>query len=95
MFLGTSRLWWIASGLLFVLGLAIFGTGSGGTLGSVIAVVLIVAAMISFAAAPMRYGQAKGSSAGDVGHPVSPAPPAPEEPPRPRPHIEAGDASEV
>lgn len=95
MFLGTSKLWWIVSGLLFVLGLAIFGTGSGGTLGSVVAVLLIVLAMVSFAAAPMRYGQAPTTSRAEATDLSKPAALAPEEPPRPRPHIEAGDASEV
>jgi hypothetical protein len=94
-FLGTSKLWWIASGLLFVLGLAIFGTGSGGTLGSIVAVLLIVLAMVSFAAAPMRYGQGRDTAKTEASDLGAPAPLVPEEPPRPGPQIEAGDASEV
>ena len=95
MFLGTPRLWWIFSGLLFVLGLALFATGSGSTLGSVIAVFLIIAAMISFAAAPMRYGQARHPSSTEL--PESSVPAAshlPEQAPRQKPQIEAADASD-
>ena len=97
MFLGTPRGWWIAAGVCFVVGLGLIVTGGGGTLlGTIAGVLLLFAAMAVFAAAPMRYGRQKEDA--------SPASPAPSQPaaapaaaaaPRPRPAIEAGDASEV
>jgi drug/metabolite transporter (DMT)-like permease len=92
MFLGTPKRWWIALGVLFLAGLVLLATGYGGTMGTVGGVFLLVAAMIAFAAAPMRYGQ---GSAKPV---VSPPPPlarAPLPPPGPRPTIEARDPTDV
>jgi len=92
MFLGTPKRWWIAVGVLFLIGLGLLATGYGETLGSVAGVLLIFAALIAFAAAPMRYGK-------DAAKPrvSSPPPPAPVRapPPGPRPTIDARDSSEV
>ena len=93
MFLGTSRVWWIATGLLFVLGLILVSTDVGGVFGTPIGVLMVLLAMIVFAAAPRR----RPSSAQDVARPAA-GPPVVEpviEPPRPRPQIEGRDASEV
>lgn len=94
MFLGTPRRWWIAAALLFVLGLVLIATGTGGTLGIVGGGLLIVLGMIAFAAAPMRYGQNARPPVAAAPPPAAPAPPAAASP-QPRPTIEAGDASEV
>ncbi len=97
MFLGTPKIWWIAAAVLFVGGLALLGTDIGGTLGNVAGVVLIFAAMITFAGAPMRYGRPKVKAAPPAEEPIRPIqPPAPApRAPRPRADIEAKDASEV
>ncbi len=63
----------------------------------VVGIVLVFAAMITFAGAPMRYGRPKVKSAPaaeetvQIVQPPAPAPRAP----RPRADIEAKDASEV
>jgi hypothetical protein len=92
MFLGTPKPWWIAVGVLFLIGLGLLATGYGETPGSVAGVLLIFVALIAFAAAPMRYGKGPTKPA------VSSSPPpalvqAP--PPGPRPTIEARDSSDV
>jgi hypothetical protein len=92
MILGTSRIWWIAAAVPLVLGFALLGTGTGGTLGAVAGILLIIVAIIAYSAAPMRYGRATRSPATEA--PVAPAPEAPL-PPGPRPEIEARDASDV
>jgi hypothetical protein len=94
MFLGTSRVWWLAAAVCFVLGLAFVISGAGGLPGNVGGIVLIIAAMVIFAAAPMRYGQRERQPPAPAPTPVAP-PVAPTGPPPPRPDIEAGDASEV
>ena len=86
MFLGTSRRWWIASGLLVVLGVALVAGGIGGALGTAGGVLLLLSGMAVFAGAPMRYGRAARTP---------PPPPPPPAAPRPRAKIEAGDPSEV
>jgi drug/metabolite transporter (DMT)-like permease len=93
MFLGTPRRWWIASGVLLAIGIVLVATGKGGTWGTAGGVVLLLAAMVVFAAAPMRYGQAARSPQPEPAAP--PAAPEPAAPPRPRAAIEARDASEV
>lgn len=98
MFLGTPKIWWIAAAVLFVGGLALLGTDIGGTLGNVVGIVLVFAAMITFAGAPMRYGRPKVKAAAPVVEKVQvaqPAAAAPRPPRRPRADIEAKDASEV
>jgi drug/metabolite transporter (DMT)-like permease len=92
MFLGTPRRWWIALGVLFIAGLVLLASGYGGTMGTVGGVLLIFAAMISFAAAPMRYGQ---NAAKPAPAPPAPPPSLPPPPPGPRPSIEARDSTEV
>ena len=97
MFLGTPKIWWIGAGVLFVVGLALIGTDIGGTLGNVVGIALIFAAMITFAGSPMRYGRPKVKptpAAEEVVRVVQAPAPAPR-PPRPRADIEAKDASEV
>jgi drug/metabolite transporter (DMT)-like permease len=93
MILGTPRRWWIALGVFFLIGVAVIATGSGGTWGTVVGVLLLLGAMIAFAAAPMRYGQNSTKS------PPSPTtlPPVLVPPPvaGPRPSIEARDSAEV
>jgi hypothetical protein len=102
MFLGTPRKWWIAAGVLFVLGLALLGgVVGGGILGGAAGLLLIVMAMIAFAAAPMRYGRSKPTPPAESAAPTAPVdttPPAaaaPAAPSQPRAKIEAGSASEV
>lgn len=109
MFLGTSRIWWIVSGVLLILGFGLMATGN-----TVFGILALFAAIGSFAAAPMRYGEnarltrkerrereaaaraeiaAPKVSAADT--PVSQLPPAPPLTPRERPTIAGRDASEV
>lgn len=97
MILGTPKIWWIAAGVLFMGGLALLGTDIGGTLGNVVGIVLVFAAMITFAGAPMRYGRPKVKPAPPVEEPVQVVRPAVAAPraPRPRADIEGRDASEV
>lgn len=99
MILGTPKWWWILTGVMFLLGLVLFTVGVGGTLGAIVGVLLVVGAMVAFAAAPMRYGDKARKRAPAPAAPAAaprPAVPAkPAGPPRPRPNIEAGDASEV
>ena len=52
MFLGTSRIWWIISGVLLVLGFVLMALGQ-----TVFGILALFAAIGSFAAAPMRYGE--------------------------------------
>ena len=89
--------WWIAAGVCFVLGLGLIVTGGGplGVLGAIAGFLLLFAAMAVFAAAPMRYGRQKGDQPPASPAPSQAAPPVTPEPPRPRPAIEAADASEV
>jgi drug/metabolite transporter (DMT)-like permease len=91
MFLGTPKSWWIAVGVIFLVGLVLLATGYGGTLGSVGGVLLIIVALIAFAAAPMRYGRSTAKPA------ASPPPPPARVPPvvGPRPTLEARDSSDV
>jgi hypothetical protein len=66
-------------------------------LGNVAGVVMVLAGILVFAAAPMRYGRPKVQPEPPPEQPVQPVqPPAPTpRPPRPRADIEAKDASEV
>jgi drug/metabolite transporter (DMT)-like permease len=97
MILGTPKIWWIAAGVLFVGGLLLTRADIGGMLGNVAGVVMVLAGILVFAAAPMRYGRAAGKPEAPTAQPVQPVqPPAPAPlPPRPRANIEAKDASEV
>ncbi len=110
MFLGTSRIWWILSGVLFVLGLVLMGTSSS-TLQTVLGIFSLFAAVGTFAAAPMRYGENARLTRGErrekeaaaraaatappAETPVADLPPAPPLTPRDRPTIAGRDASEV
>jgi drug/metabolite transporter (DMT)-like permease len=94
MFLGTSRPWWIAAALFFVLGIALVTTGTGGTLGSVGGVLLVIAAVVLFGAAPMRYGRSRSKPPPESSAPAAPATPA-DAAPQPRVKIEGGDPNEV
>ena len=60
MILGTPKIWYIAAGVLFVGGLALARLDVAGTLGNVVGVVMVLAGVLVFAAAPMRYGRAAG-----------------------------------
>ncbi len=96
MFLGTSRRWWIAIGVLLVLAIVLLTTGIGGTLGAVAGVILLLLAIVSFAGAPMRYGRDAPKATAEPTTPTAPPTPlATIEPPRPRAEIAARDASEV
>ena len=97
MFLGTHRGWWIAAGLLFVASLVLIATDTGGTLGNVAGVLLLFASMGIFAMSPRRSGRGVPSPAVEStdSSTATAALVAPVAPPRPRPTIEAGDASEV
>lgn len=106
MFLGTSRVWWIVSGVLLLLGFTLMVLGQ-----TVFGILALFAAIGSFAAAPMRYGEnarltrkerrekeaaaavAARTPAADT--PIADLPPAPPLPPRDRPTIAGRDASEV
>lgn len=109
MFLGTSRVWWIVSGVLLILGFVLMATGQ-----TVFGILALLAAIGSFAAAPMRYGEnarltrkerrereaaarleATAAKLPLADTPVSQLPPAPPLPPRERPTIAGRDASEV
>ena len=106
MFLGTSRIWWILSGVLFILGLALMVLGQ-----TVFGILALFAAIGTFAAAPMRYGDnarltrkerrekeaasREAASAPSMDTPIADLPPAPPLPPRERPTIAGRDASEV
>lgn len=57
MFLGTSRVWWILSGVLLLLGFVLMATAMGSTLRMVLGILSLFAAIGTFAAAPMRYGE--------------------------------------
>jgi drug/metabolite transporter (DMT)-like permease len=97
MILGTPKIWWIAAGVLFVGGLFLARADTGGMLGNVAGVVMVLAGVLVFAAAPMRYGRPKvrpEAPPAQQAQPVPPPAPAPR-PPRPRANIEAKDASEV
>ncbi len=106
MFLGTSRIWWIISGVLLVLGFVLMALGQ-----TVFGILALFAAIGSFAAAPMRYGEnarltrkerrekeaaalsAAKTPQADI--PVANLPPPPPLLPRDRPTIAGRDASEV
>ena len=97
MILGTPKIWWIAAGVLFVGGLILARADIGGTLGNILGVVMVLAGVIAFGAAPMRYGRPKVNPEPQPEPQVQPVvrpAPAPR-PPRPRADIEAKDASEV
>lgn len=57
MFLGTSRIWWIASGVLLLLGFGLMLSSGDSTGRMVLGIVALFAAIGCFAAAPMRYGE--------------------------------------
>ena len=95
MFLGTPRRWWVAAALPLVLGLALLGTGVGGTPGTVGGVLLLVAGIAIFAGAPMRHGRGTREPTPGSAAPTLPTTPTAAAPSRPRPKIEAGDPSEV
>lgn len=111
MFLGTSRIWWILSGVLFLLGLILMSTASGSTLQFVLGILALFAAVGTFAAAPMRYGEnarltrkerrereaaARAAAlAPPADTPIANLPPPPPLLPRERPTIAGRDASEV
>src|SRR5687767_5904129 len=101
MFLGTSRIWWILSGVLLVAGFVLLALGQ-----TVFGILAIFAATGSFAAAPMRYGEnarltrkerrereaaAVASAKAPVDTPIADLPPAPPLPPRERPTIAGRD----
>ena len=106
MFLGTSRIWWILSGVLLLAGFVLMALGQ-----TVYGILALFAAIGSFAAAPMRYGEnakltrkerrekeaatreAATAPVADV--PIADLPPAPPLPPRERPTIAGRDATEV
>jgi hypothetical protein len=94
MILGTPKIWWIAAGLFFVGGLALFASGAGGPFGIAGGVLLILVGMVTFAVAPMRYGR-KASKPPTKPSTSTTPPPEPAAPPRARPRIEAGNADEV
>lgn len=104
MFLGTARRWWIAMGVLVVLGLALIASDYGGLFGNIAGFLLLAAGIGVFAAAPMRYGDTARRSR-QAAPPAPSTPPAPAAPPqparpaaqpyRPAQKIEAGDPSEV
>jgi hypothetical protein len=111
MFLGTSRTWWIISGVLLIAGFGLMLTSGGSTLRMVLGILALFAAIGTFAAAPMRYGEnarltrkerrereaaaIASSRAPSVETPIANLPPAPPLPPRERPTIAGRDASEV
>ena len=109
MFLGTSRVWWIVSGVLLIAGFALIVLGQ-----TLFGILALLAAVGSFAAAPMRYGENARLTRGErrereaaaraaetsakvspADTPISSLPPAPPLPPRERPTIAGRDASEV
>jgi hypothetical protein len=97
MILGTPKIWWIVAGVLFVGGLLLAQADAGGMLGNAVGILMVLAGVMVFGAAPMRYGRPKVTAAPPPPEPVQVAPPtapAPR-PPRPRADIEAKDASEV
>ena len=95
MFLGTPKSWWIITGICFLVGLALIASGAAGTPGVVVGVILIFAAIIIFAGAPMRYGERARARTETIASPAPPAPEAAPAPPRQRANIEGRDASEV
>lgn len=95
MFLGTSRGWWIAAGVCFLLGLFLITGDLGGALGNVLGILLIFAAIMVFAAAPMRYGRKPPQAAPAAEEAPAVVPLHVNEPPSPRPSIEARDARDV
>ena len=96
MFLGTSRRWWIAAGLLFIAALALIVTDTGGTLGDVAGILLLFASIGVFGMSPMRYGaRSRQPTAAGSGPPAKSGPATALESPGPRPAIEAGDPSDV
>ena len=99
MFLGTSRPWWIAAAVLFVGGLFLIVTDAGGTVGNILGVLLVFAAIAVFSGAPMRYGQSsrrpQAERTDQTPIAAADAPVISAAPPRARPSIEAVDPSEV
>lgn len=111
MFLGTSRAWWIISGVLLLAGFVLMLTSSGSTLRMVLGILALFGAIGTFAAAPMRYGEnarltrkerrereaaaVASSKATASDTPITNLPPAPPLLPRDRPTIAGRDASEV
>lgn len=98
-FLGTPRIWWLITGVLFLLGLVLVTPGIAGGLSGVAGVLLILTAIVLFAAAPMRYGDAAKRQRAGTRTAAKAPPPAPPVAavavPRPRPQIEGRDPSEV
>jgi hypothetical protein len=110
-FLGTSRTWWILSGILLVVAFALMLTSGGSPWRMVLGIVALFAAIGSFAAAPMRYGEnarltreqrrekeaaaRAAAKAPPAETPVANLPPPPPLLPRERPPIAGRDASEV
>ena len=108
MFLGTSRIWWIISGVLLLAGFVLMALGQ-----TVFGILALFAAIGSFAAAPMRYGEnarltrkerrekeaaaaaAAAARTPAAETPIANLPPAPPLLPRERPPIAGRDASEV
>lgn len=106
MFLGTSRVWWILSGVLLLAGFVLMALGQ-----TAFGILALFAAIGSFAAAPMRYGEnarltrkerrekdaaaIAAARAPAAETPIADLPPAPPLPPRERPTIAGRDASEV
>jgi hypothetical protein len=95
MFLGTPKSWWIGMAIVFVVGLYFVAAGTGGILGNVVGVLMIIAGILIFAAAPMRYGRDKRQKETPTPPSAVAAPIVPPSPPRPRAAIEARDADEV
>lgn len=95
MILGTPKSWWIGMAIVFAIGLFLVAAGTGGTLGNVVGVLMIIAGILIFAAAPMRYGRDKRPKEQPTPPAAAAAPIVPPSPPRPRAAIEARDASEV
>lgn len=88
MFVGVSRQRWIASGVLIVLGLAIFIGHPLGIAGGLVGIVLALFGLVLIGMTPKHHPPVPARAP----KPVSARPAAP---PAPRPDIEARDASEV
>lgn len=95
MFLGTPRWWWIMTAVIFVLGLAFIGSELGGAFGTPVGVLLVLLAIILFAASPRPRREEPPAPVESEAPVRAAAPEAPAAPPRPRPTIEGRDASEV
>jgi drug/metabolite transporter (DMT)-like permease len=95
MILGTPRGWWIAAGLFFVVGLVLVAGGVDSPVGAAAGVLLIIAAMLVFAMAPMRYGRGRSAPPSERATSTDPLVPPADDPPRPRVQIEGRDPSDV